>query len=181
MNPYGLIGVAYLLGSIPFGLLVVKAQGGPDIRSTGSGNIGAANVARSAGALAGVLTLLLDAGKGYLAVWLEGRQILLIHGENHGDGLKLRDNDKRVGVGRVEGGDLLAGRGCRGGGMAAGGGVLAILVAGLDRCRGGNAGPGVPLLRAAPCARYLREPMHDIHRAAGDREASRQHGTPDRR
>ncbi|MGA8766000.1 MAG: glycerol-3-phosphate 1-O-acyltransferase PlsY [Candidatus Acidiferrales bacterium] len=73
MNPYWLIGVAYLLGSIPFGLLVVKARGGPDIRSTGSGNIGAANVARNAGALAGVLTLLLDAGKGYLAVWLAAR------------------------------------------------------------------------------------------------------------
>ncbi|MDR3721507.1 MAG: glycerol-3-phosphate 1-O-acyltransferase PlsY [Candidatus Acidoferrales bacterium] len=73
MNPYWLIGVAYLLGSIPFGLLVVKARGGPDIRSTGSGNIGAANVARTAGALAGVLTLVLDAGKGYLAVWLAGR------------------------------------------------------------------------------------------------------------
>ena len=38
----------------------------PDIRSTGSGNIGAANVARSAGALAGALTLFFDAGKGYL-------------------------------------------------------------------------------------------------------------------
>jgi acyl phosphate:glycerol-3-phosphate acyltransferase len=73
VNPYGLIGVAYLLGSIPFGLLVVKAQGGPDLRSTGSGNIGAANVARNAGALAGALTLLLDAGKGYLAVWLAAR------------------------------------------------------------------------------------------------------------
>jgi acyl phosphate:glycerol-3-phosphate acyltransferase len=73
VNPYGLIGVAYLLGSIPFGLLVVKARGGPDIRSTGSGNIGAANVARNAGALAGALTLLLDAGKGYLAVWLAAR------------------------------------------------------------------------------------------------------------
>ena len=73
MTPYWLIGVAYLLGSIPFGLLVVKARGGPDIRSTGSGNIGAANVARTAGALAGVLTLVLDAGKGYLAVWLAAR------------------------------------------------------------------------------------------------------------
>jgi acyl phosphate:glycerol-3-phosphate acyltransferase len=70
VNLYWLVGVAYLLGSIPFGLLIVKAQGGGDIRSTGSGNIGAANVARSAGALAGALTLILDAGKGYLAVWL---------------------------------------------------------------------------------------------------------------
>jgi len=61
---------AYLLGSIPFGLLVVKAAAGTDIRKTGSGNIGAANVARNAGAVAGALTLLLDAAKGYLAVWL---------------------------------------------------------------------------------------------------------------
>jgi len=74
MNPYWLILVAaYLLGSIPFGLLIVKARGGPDVRTTGSGNIGAANVARSAGAVSGILTLLLDAGKGYLAVWIAGR------------------------------------------------------------------------------------------------------------
>lgn len=64
---------AYLLGSIPCGLLVVKARGGPDLRSAGSGNIGAANVARTAGAFAGLLTLLLDAGKGYLAVWIAAR------------------------------------------------------------------------------------------------------------
>ena len=62
--------VAYLLGAIPFGLLVVKALGGPDIREIGSGNIGAANVIRNAGTFAGILTLLLDAGKGYLAAWL---------------------------------------------------------------------------------------------------------------
>jgi glycerol-3-phosphate acyltransferase PlsY len=62
--------LAYLLGSIPFGLLVVKALGGPDIRAIGSGNIGAANVARNAGKFAGILTLLFDAGKGYAAVWL---------------------------------------------------------------------------------------------------------------
>jgi glycerol-3-phosphate acyltransferase PlsY len=64
--------VAYLLGSIPFGLLIVKAKGGPDIRAIGSGNIGAANVARNAGKFAGILTLLLDASKGYAAVWLAG-------------------------------------------------------------------------------------------------------------
>jgi acyl phosphate:glycerol-3-phosphate acyltransferase len=64
--------VAYILGSIPFGLLVVKAFGGDDIRSVGSGNIGAANVTRNAGPIAGALTLLFDAGKGYLAVWIAG-------------------------------------------------------------------------------------------------------------
>jgi glycerol-3-phosphate acyltransferase PlsY len=74
VNPYVLVGIAYLLGSVPFGLLVVKATGGGDIRAAGSGNIGAANVARNAGAVAGVLTLLLDAGKGYLAVWLASRE-----------------------------------------------------------------------------------------------------------
>lgn len=68
-----LIAAAYLLGSIPFGLLIVKVLGGEDIRSAGSGNIGAANVARNAGWLAGILTLLFDAGKGYLAVWMAGR------------------------------------------------------------------------------------------------------------
>ena len=62
--------IAYLLGSIPFGLLIVKAFGGPDIRAIGSGNIGAANVTRNAGKFAGILTLILDAGKGYAAVWL---------------------------------------------------------------------------------------------------------------
>lgn len=62
--------VAYLLGSIPFGLLIVRVSGGGDIRAKGSGNIGAANVTRNAGKIAGALTLLLDALKGYLAVSL---------------------------------------------------------------------------------------------------------------
>lgn len=74
MNNYWLIPVAaYLLGSIPFGLLIVKASSGTDIREKGSGNIGAANVARNAGPVAGALTLLFDAAKGYLAVWLAAR------------------------------------------------------------------------------------------------------------
>lgn len=62
--------VAYLLGSIPFGLIIVKLSRGNDIREVGSGNIGAANVTRNAGTFAGALTLALDAAKGYLAVWL---------------------------------------------------------------------------------------------------------------
>jgi acyl phosphate:glycerol-3-phosphate acyltransferase len=65
--------VAYLIGSIPFGYLIVLIAGGGDIRHRGSGNIGATNVAREAGAISGLLTLLLDAAKGYLAVWLAGR------------------------------------------------------------------------------------------------------------
>lgn len=73
MNTNWLIPViAYFLGSIPFGFLIVKARGA-DIRTAGSGNIGAANVTRNAGAVAGIFTLLLDAGKGYLAVWIAGR------------------------------------------------------------------------------------------------------------
>ncbi len=65
--------VAYLLGSIPFGYLIVKRREGRDIRAVGSGNIGAANVTRQAGLAAGLTTLLLDAAKGYAAVWLAAR------------------------------------------------------------------------------------------------------------
>jgi len=59
--------VGYFLGSIPFGYLLVRAFRGGDIRQTGSGNIGATNVARSSPAL-GILTLVLDATKGFIAV-----------------------------------------------------------------------------------------------------------------
>lgn len=61
---------AYLLGSIPFGLLLTKALGRGDVRKVGSGNIGATNVARAAGLLAGIFTLVLDLAKGAGAVWL---------------------------------------------------------------------------------------------------------------
>jgi len=64
---------AYLLGSIPFGLLFAKLFGGGDVRKAGSGNIGATNVARVVGPLAGVLTLMFDTAKGAAAVWLAGR------------------------------------------------------------------------------------------------------------
>jgi len=57
---------AYLLGSIPFGYILVRAFRGEDVRQSGSGNIGATNVARTAPVL-GVGTLLLDAAKGFVA------------------------------------------------------------------------------------------------------------------
>ena len=60
--------IAYLLGSIPFGYLIVKASQGDDVRETGSGGTGATNVSRRAGKGAGVLTLVLDALKGAAAV-----------------------------------------------------------------------------------------------------------------
>src|SRR5436305_1502342 len=60
--------LAYLLGSIPFGYLIVKLCGEGDVRETGSGGTGATNVTRRAGKWAGLLTLLLDALKGAVAV-----------------------------------------------------------------------------------------------------------------
>jgi glycerol-3-phosphate acyltransferase PlsY len=62
--------IAYLLGGIPFGFLLVKFTKGADVRESGSGNIGATNVLRTTGRAAGAATLLLDIAKGYLAVWL---------------------------------------------------------------------------------------------------------------
>ena len=62
-------GIAYLLGSIPFGYLLVRGFRGQDVRTTGSGNIGATNVGRTSPAL-GATTLVLDALKGAAAVVL---------------------------------------------------------------------------------------------------------------
>jgi len=68
--------LGYLLGSIPFGILVTRAMGLGDLRSIGSGNIGATNVLRTGNKGAALATLLLDGGKGALAVlmarWLVG-------------------------------------------------------------------------------------------------------------
>lgn len=71
--PTLMILLAYLLGSIPFGYLIVRLAEGKDIRTRGSGNIGATNVLRSGKKWQGILTLLLDAGKGYLAVFITQR------------------------------------------------------------------------------------------------------------
>lgn len=67
------VALAYLVGAIPFGYLLVKWTKGTDVRLSGSGNIGATNVLRTAGRAAGAATLLLDGAKGYLAVWLAAR------------------------------------------------------------------------------------------------------------
>jgi len=72
ISPFALLLVvasSYLLGSIPFGYLLVRIFRGEDVRRSGSGNIGATNVSRTSPML-GVLTLLLDALKGAAAVWL---------------------------------------------------------------------------------------------------------------
>ena len=69
MNPLVTIaGLSYLLGSIPFGYLLVRIFRGEDVRQTGSGNIGATNVARTGSKGLAIATLLLDALKGYVAV-----------------------------------------------------------------------------------------------------------------
>jgi acyl phosphate:glycerol-3-phosphate acyltransferase len=77
MLPVALVALAYLIGSIPFSFLVAKALAGKDVRELGSGNVGATNVARTAGRFAGILALLLDIAKGYgvvlLAQWLVSR------------------------------------------------------------------------------------------------------------
>ena len=75
MMPLLAVVVAYLLGSIPFGYLLVKWRTGGDVRSAGSGNIGATNVLRTTGRGAGAATLLLDIAKGYLAVWIAARLV----------------------------------------------------------------------------------------------------------
>jgi glycerol-3-phosphate acyltransferase PlsY len=64
-----IVAYSYLLGSIPFGYILVRVFRGQDVRQSGSGNIGATNVARSS-PLLGILTLLLDAGKGSAAVMI---------------------------------------------------------------------------------------------------------------
>lgn len=70
MMPALILLAAYLLGGIPFGYLLVRLKSGQDVRAMGSGNIGATNVLRTTGRSLGILTLLLDILKGWVAVWL---------------------------------------------------------------------------------------------------------------
>ncbi|MGA0616735.1 glycerol-3-phosphate 1-O-acyltransferase PlsY [Paracoccus sp. KR1-242] len=76
--------LGYLLGSIPFGLVIARALGLGDLRKIGSGNIGATNVLRTGNKPAALATLLLDSGKGAAAVllarWLAGPDAAMIAG-----------------------------------------------------------------------------------------------------
>jgi glycerol-3-phosphate acyltransferase PlsY len=78
LTPILIFLTSYLLGAVPFGLVIARLFGGRDVRKAGSGNIGATNVARVIGPAAGFLTLLLDAAKGWAAVWCAGHYT---HGE----------------------------------------------------------------------------------------------------
>jgi acyl phosphate:glycerol-3-phosphate acyltransferase len=66
----GLVIMGYILGSIPFGLLIVKSKTGKDIRTVESGRTGGTNAVRAAGLSAGLLTAFLDILKGAASVWL---------------------------------------------------------------------------------------------------------------
>jgi glycerol-3-phosphate acyltransferase PlsY len=104
--------LGYLLGSIPWGLLLVRAAGLGDIRAIGSGNIGATNVLRTGNKPLAVATMLLDIGKGALALWLAGQ----VWGEQAG---------LAAGFGAMLGHAFPAWLGFKGGkGVATGGGVL---------------------------------------------------------
>jgi glycerol-3-phosphate acyltransferase PlsY len=86
--------VAYLLGSIPFGYILVKLFLKQDIRTTGSGNIGATNVARSGKKGLAIATLLLDAGKGFAAVLFAHRFYFRTAYSNDALGPSLRNADE---------------------------------------------------------------------------------------
>ena len=73
MMPLLALVVAYLVGGIPFGYLLVRLKSGQDVRSMGSGNIGATNVLRTSGRWVAVATLVLDIAKGFFAVWFAAR------------------------------------------------------------------------------------------------------------
>lgn len=62
--------IAYLIGGIPFGYLLVRLTTGKDVRASGSGNIGATNVLRTTGRRVAIAVLILDIAKGFCAVWL---------------------------------------------------------------------------------------------------------------
>jgi len=119
--------VAYLLGSIPTGFLVAKARG-IDIRTVGSGNIGATNVFRHLGTRAGVFVLLADALKGWLAV-VVGSNLICAWVDPEASGLSREWFHILAGVSAVLGHNYTCWLSFKGGkGIATSAGVLLALV-----------------------------------------------------
>ena len=145
MNPWlSSIVIAYLLGSIPFGYLLVRIFRHEDIRAMGSGNIGATNVARSGAKGLGLATLALDCGKAFLAVEIAKRlapgsyDVAVGCGGGGGGGAYVPGVVTIQGgqgcgerAGRVPGADAAFGR-VHSGGVPGGGGVDAVCFAGVD-------------------------------------------------
>jgi len=112
-----IVATAYIIGTIPFGLVFARWTGAPDPRTTGSGNIGCTNVLRVAGTRAAVFTLFMDALKGALPVWTAG---MLMEGSSGWI--------QASGIAAVAGHVFPVWTGFRGGkGVATGIGALAIL------------------------------------------------------
>jgi glycerol-3-phosphate acyltransferase PlsY len=118
-----LVALAYFMGSVPFGLILARLFAGVDVRAVGSGNIGASNVSRAAGKLAGVVTLLFDAGKAALPMILTRSLLRGSYGDAAAAHLELL-----VGVGAFLGHCFPVWLRFKGGkGVATGLGVFAVL------------------------------------------------------
>ena len=110
----GVLVLAYIIGSIPFGLLIVKLKTGQDIRMVESGRTGGTNAMRAAGLWAGLLTAILDILKGAVSVWLARfmlPEVPLLHAlapiaaiVGHNYSIFLPEIDKRGHVIRLRGG-----------------------------------------------------------------------------
>jgi len=108
--------LSYIIGAVPFGLLLVKMRTGIDIRKTGSGRIGGTNVMRATGYPIGVLTVILDALKGAGVVWLArgllpgetwlivAAALIAVIGHNYSVFLTYRDEQNRLRLGGGAGG-----------------------------------------------------------------------------
>ena len=119
--------LAYLLGSVPTGFLVAQAKG-VDIRAVGSGTIGATNVLRTLGKPAGIFVLLVDALKGWVAVVLMTRLLLLAFGLG-ADGARMEVCQVIAALGAVLGHNYTCWLHFKGGkGIATSAGVLLALV-----------------------------------------------------